>query len=86
MLVTDANGCSKSDSILIGAGQTISLGMNATSVTCYGYTDGTASATFNGETSPLSLINGQLELLHPLFLVYMQQHTELLLQMQIVAH
>jgi len=53
-MVTDANGCSITGSVVIGQAQGLSLSMSSSAVTCYGYTDGTATATYSGGTPPFT--------------------------------
>ena len=50
--VTDANGCTSSDSAVVGQGAAISVSTTSTDVSCPGGNDGTASATATGGTAP----------------------------------
>ncbi len=53
--VTDANGCTASNSYLVQTGTTLSLNMNKTDATC-GNSDGSASVSVSGGTSPYSYL------------------------------
>ncbi len=50
--VTDANGCSASDSIEIGAPTEVEISINSTNVSCNGFADGTAIAAVQGGNAP----------------------------------
>ncbi|MDG1798983.1 MAG: hypothetical protein P8H35_10495, partial [Flavobacteriales bacterium] len=50
--ITDANGCSASDTININVLTPLSVVKDSTAVTCYGLSDGTASATVSGGLAP----------------------------------
>ena len=60
--ITDANGCIASDSINVNVLSQLSVIKDSTSVTCYGLSDGSASATVSGGLAPYSYLwldNGQ---------------------------
>ncbi|MFN8287357.1 MAG: gliding motility-associated C-terminal domain-containing protein [Chitinophagales bacterium] len=50
--VTDANGCTVTNTATLTEPQPYNIAINTTNLLCYGATDGTASVTVNGETSP----------------------------------
>ena len=60
--ITDANGCTATDTINVNVLSPISVVKDSTAVTCNGLSDGTASATVSGGLAPytyLWLANGQ---------------------------
>ena len=60
--ITDANGCIASDTINVNVLSPLSIIKDSTAVTCYGLSDGTASATVSGGLPPYSYLwvdNGQ---------------------------
>jgi hypothetical protein len=52
--VTDSNGCEVSQSITINEPPALSAQASSTDVTCFGFNDGTASASASGGTPPYS--------------------------------
>lgn len=57
VLVTDASGCSDSTIVSVGNinGPNVSI-LSYTNASCYGYQDGTATATISGGVSPYSVV------------------------------
>jgi hypothetical protein len=48
VIVTDANGCTATDNCVITAQSGLSISMNCVSPTCFGYSDGSVTATVGG--------------------------------------
>jgi hypothetical protein len=55
VVVTDSNGCTKTDSINVGQPSAVTLSLSKTDVTCNGGNDGSVTATFGGGTSPYKI-------------------------------
>lgn len=55
LLVTDANGCTASEGFVIQPGTPPVLSLNATDVTCHGYTDGALEVSATGQGLTFSL-------------------------------
>ena len=53
--VSDANGCSGNASVTITQPAPLTLAIFKTDITCFGMSDGTANASFNGGTAPLNI-------------------------------
>jgi len=56
VLITDDNGCTTTNSIIIDEPYPVTTQMTGTDVSCYGYTDGTAGVTADGGTEPYTYI------------------------------
>jgi len=56
VIVTDANGCTKNDTLIITEPPLLTTGIAKTDVTCYGGNDGTASAIPVGGTIPYNYL------------------------------
>jgi len=56
VLITDANGCTATNSIIIDEPYPILTQTIGTDVLCYGYTDGTAGVTVSGGTQPYTYL------------------------------
>ena len=54
VIITDANGCTKRDSVVITEPVAIVLGISSTDVTCNGGTNGTVTTTVSGGTGTIS--------------------------------
>jgi gliding motility-associated-like protein len=54
--VTDANGCTAAASVTLTQPAAVQIAVSSTNVTCYGLSDGTATAAASGGTPPFSYV------------------------------
>ena len=56
IMLTDANGCTLSDSFLVNEADTLRASISANDITCFGAADGNAKVNATGGTSPYSYL------------------------------
>ena len=56
VIVSDTNGCSVQDSVVIGVGNGFSANIQSTNITCYGDSNGTISVNPIGGASPFQYL------------------------------
>ena len=56
VIITDANGCTRRDSVIITEPAAIVLGISSTNVNCNGGTNGTVTTTVTGGTNPITYL------------------------------